>query len=869
MKHTSPLTSQAHQTLKTLAAEAGFAEVNIRRFFWLINAHDQLIAFIQICKNLNEVLAALRQLPEFTLADYGIEDWPALTNWVVESREALCAAAHSTDIDRQPSKPKDHPVLNRGAIRHSLYTALWSRHEDPQSGEKFALIIGHLLLAHIRLMQNHVPLDRYEHYSGLKALPPFSSSLYHASLAIRELSTLDGVLALELIDPYVSPETFANDLCLVSFRELDINHRLRTMGLKQCIPRKMVLSLASVSNFIPIPYGFKQGRKRSKGVGSGGSQRVTGYVYPADGRQFFIEALGDADDPADDWGTGEWIRELPQVSKLPVDTMVRDLDRDDIDPAELADDQELYLANSASDLLQKGLAGIATSARGQARHVRKANQMLPCAYDVLTQTELAKLTRFLRARFQALSPKGKWSDDDELIAESIALLHIMLWTGSKLARARSLKVITDENEDADLGLYCSADKAGNEIREWRIRGFFPQYRTRITAPERFVRRRTQYCWLPDIAGGSRFVEALSFPRKDRAYRVFSKTTSRYRKSIKAILQEADETKRITIGKLERYLFNRIARGTGDVTEAAVLTGQSHRLAQTRIFYTTPNIKSLRELYVRTVNEILPSLPATKDGVVNLNPAATDFETLHVGSRLCATVDAVKMAIFALQQDLKSASRYDSFTQFSRYHNLLTLYTVLMVAYGVAFRAVVKPFIASDLIDPETHLTAIADKVGEDLNKSRLAWVPPSVLQQIQHYEDHCAAFLSGHGGWSTTTRLEADGELSCFLIKERQKTVLEEVRPTTLKPWLSAYLPLPANAQRRFLRTELRARGCPSESVDALLGHWCLGEEPFGRFSSFPFSDHVSVLKKFLCPLLSELGWRPIGSALISKGGVQ
>jgi hypothetical protein len=54
------------------------------------------------------------------------------------------------------------------------------------------------------------------------------------------------------------------------------------------------------------------------------------------------------------------------------------------------------------------------------------------------------------------------------------------------------------------------------------------------------------------------------------------------------------------------------------------------------------------------------------------------------------------------------------------------------------------------------------------------------------------------------------------------------------------------------------------ESVDALMGHWSAGEEPWGRFSSFNVMKHLAHLRRFLEPLLDELGFRLIRNPLIS-----
>ena len=80
------------------------------------------------------------------------------------------------------------------------------------------------------------------------------------------------------------------------------------------------------------------------------------------------------------------------------------------------------------------------------------------------------------------------------------------------------------------------------------------------------------------------------------------------------------------------------------------------------------------------------------------------------------------------------------------------------------------------------------------------------------------------------------------------------VQPKTLLPVMKEFLNYPANFHRRFMRSDLIARGCPMEVVDAWMGHWHTGEEPWATYSSFNFSDYQQALQKYLMPILKDLG---------------
>jgi len=84
------------------------------------------------------------------------------------------------------------------------------------------------------------------------------------------------------------------------------------------------------------------------------------------------------------------------------------------------------------------------------------------------------------------------------------------------------------------------------------------------------------------------------------------------------------------------------------------------------------------------------------------------------------------------------------------------------------------------------------------------------------------------------------------------------VRPATIVHQTSQFFPFPANFARRFVRTELLEDGVPPEVMDAWMGHWWQGEEPWGPYSTFSYSQYRQTLESKLVPFLDDLGIRPI-----------
>jgi len=67
------------------------------------------------------------------------------------------------------------------------------------------------------------------------------------------------------------------------------------------------------------------------------------------------------------------------------------------------------------------------------------------------------------------------------------------------------------------------------------------------------------------------------------------------------------------------------------------------------------------------------------------------------------------------------------------------------------------------------------------------------------------------------------------------------------------------------MRMELIEGGCPSEIVDSWIGHAYRGEEPWGKFSSFDYSQSFDQLERHLTPIIKSIGLhKPVLSTLVS-----
>jgi integrase len=228
------------------------------------------------------------------------------------------------------------------------------------------------------------------------------------------------------------------------------------------------------------------------------------------------------------------------------------------------------------------------------------------------------------------------------------------------------------------------------------------------------------------------------------------------------------------------------------------------------------------------------------------PTLTPFPDQHVGSRLCPTRVAVKIAILKLYKDIEESNHAQDTV---KAHNLNTLLTLWHFSFATACRAIDTPYLSFAEIDADTGIAFLTDKDDGTGYKARLAWLPPAVLQRMTRYDLERADLLP-------QLSHEAENKLPIFFLEKSRTGQLKlmRVRPASLEPIMQPYLPYPANFHRRFVRSELLSRGCPVEVVDAYMGHWSTGEEPWAVFSSFSFEEYRQQLEAHLVPLMQEIG---------------
>jgi len=503
--------------------------------------------------------------------------------------------------------------------------------------------------------------------------------------------------------------------------------------------------------------------------------------------------------------------------------------------------------------------------------VEMANQLLPWAYSNISPGELAPIMRELQraADKQQREP-----------LELMALISVMLWVGASLEQAVSLLVFTGDISDPAceiaLRLGGLSTETGVAVSEWWVRALKLEYKPETLPPPDKARKVVDFIPLPDTVGGTLAIGTLVKCLRDVAkdpmaqpytmakvpQRVFTREIGWYKQQLKRLFDKPAYGGRITATRIGKILFQKVIEQTaGDVVSASLITRTDHYLASVRRHYVTPRIRDLQQIHAAAARALSRELAVA--GYALEYPAVHDPKRNEdaVGSQICPTMRAVRMAIWSVQQDILGASskawKYPD-VEFVARHNLYTFYTVVLT-FGIAVlaRGIRTPYLHSSQVDwdPEkeegTGLAVITDKDSGTGYKSRLVWLPPLVLAQMKLYESYLRE-MAERTGLDSPTR-----NSPCYFLSTDLRIV--EVRPGTMEPILKDYLPFAANAGRHFGCTELRERRLDSLFVDAMMGHWWRAEEPWGMFSSFSFAKYRDEVQRILPDFLKkELGLTPL-----------
>lgn len=524
-----------------------------------------------------------------------------------------------------------------------------------------------------------------------------------------------------------------------------------------------------------------------------------------------------------------------RVRQRPEDAaQLHELDILDIDPGELESPDEFLLSESDTLPFYANEFKNKVRLRGMAQRIETHNQFLPFSLKQFTQRELKEL-------FEALDDV---STDKKFWAEKL-LLAAMFATSSWFDRVQNLQILGGEQQlvRGELEILYFNPLA----LTWLIPAISPEYRT-PTDLQAEASSRTVTCdfmELPDLFGFGDLVQRLNVgisratPFQDK--RKLKTRTKRFLKSI---------SPRHTLERLECALLHRAA-GKFSPVEASYLFGNPINSASSRMFYTSLSLEHYRKLY----EEVCQDMHGILDRHCS-SPVLADLNKgSFVGARYCPTSKALKnvfefmsIKVDALRKDL--GLRAETWVEL---HNWYTVFCSVVQAALIGARGIIEPLLSPSKISPE-GVAVFRDKDGVDQFHTRSIQLHPMALEVTRLYQAHrrrtlIRLVLINPKSQSNLNRAQAPW--SFFLDHQGN---WEEVRPSSIRPYLAQASPLPFNSFRKYLRTRMTELDASPQAIDALLGHASYGEQVWGHFSSLDWSALCHQQKQALDKIIDEVG---------------
>lgn len=509
----------------------------------------------------------------------------------------------------------------------------------------------------------------------------------------------------------------------------------------------------------------------------------------------------------------------------------------------------------------------------QVKHLGTANQRLPFRYASLSTIELSAAAKGAFELFVGIGPFHGRSHEGMLAG---LLLMLLIWLGRPIEELLKIRVYPDRSllpqTRKSLLAYLAADRCFAipiPAAEWRnnltesarqllydIGGAEPAHSDDViivACPVRITTHLEAIDHQTEKKKRTNYTEL--FPASDH---------EQIRNELSQALSTLNRKNslRLTSLRVSQALFDEITALSSDWTEAYLLTGHSFTVTEVTAHYTSVSGDYLQKLYHQAVTSMRDRL------YQYLGIAANDFYKFEQsvsnpgdhGSKLNPKPLLIQRLIGHLKHEIREAKRGPpGEEQWRRTHNTLVAYTAFWILFSTGYRAVNDLVFRLREIDWTTGFLVISDKDDESLSNSRTIWLQPELLNQLTIYTLHLEVLqMRIRNRQTLIDHIEEilsnpipDASLFFFISDSWQLT---QVSPENLRKQVPEFA-LPLNLGRHYLRSALRARGCPAEYVNAFMGHWQKGQEPFGRFSAMTPFELFQELAPHLEGLSREAGW--------------
>lgn len=496
------------------------------------------------------------------------------------------------------------------------------------------------------------------------------------------------------------------------------------------------------------------------------------------------------------------------------------------------------------------------------RSITMNNQLLPMSWDRLNQQDIFGLFQGCSGLLAGSLDIGLGRDECQML---VALTAVMFWTSSSIERALNARIVRSIYDlpknlgNSDL-YFCMKESA------WAIRS--PELEQRRTADVSWqfqLRRSQSFILLPVGRRVQRtlqpMINTIADGIKSRSRPLFDEKADRIEDLLRVFLRQVNRKchTRLTTLRITLHLFRAIADKSGDVGDAAIITGRQPSFGQaTALYYYAPDSRHLQEIHLSVCRDIV-GIVYESLGVRSIRNEVIKFpDVCFVGSQICPTERTVKLFVADLKAKMQHARKdLGNSNYLINLHNAYTSYCVSLLGFATGYRAVCDPLCSELDIDWQQGFAVICDKDSDDYYNTRVVWLPEVLLQQLKSYKAHRMAMAERLmlSCPETGQALLENGDAIPFLFYLRKNNKICRVSPTEISREIDWSSTLPLNANRHYLRTKLREKNVCGEVVDAFMGHWDTGQEPHGRYSSLSPISIQKHIENPLTELLNDACW--------------
>jgi len=559
--------------------------------------------------------------------------------------------------------------------------------------------------------------------------------------------------------------------------------------------------------------------------------------------------------------------------KLPMHSPRKEkaIERSGLSPQEFSHWRELRETTYSSEHPMDGRSSgehILRSKSSQ-KHVAMNNQQLPSRWSILSgyesscvASEITKMYRsassYSQTYIKIYRDEVEWSD---YLFEMSALLTIMFWFSVPYKYA--IKSVGNDTTPANPTEHV--EFVWGNPSYVLIKTITPTYKTRNNK-HKYLKIASHLPLITDLNVEQIILDHYLNINCRRC--LFDREKGYYEFGLSEFISNINRKYgcRITKGRISNFVFDSITNlQSSDLTYAMLISGRTSYLGMNPLYYTAVNNRLLSQVFQKSCKLIAKNTFFEIGKSKRRSNTQSLFRTkksMH-GARIRPEHVEVKKLCAYLAESVKTAKSDGVVAT----HNALTIYTSAFINFATGYRDVGDASFNLDEIDLETGFAVISDKDSVDEHHSRLTWIMDECIKQIQIYREylHCVIEFAALKLPNVYKLLSHD--LLCikqgnkisipglFIIK---KDKIVPLSPSIYESYFPYSYPYPANSHRHFLRSNLLEMGCPPDVLNAFMGHWEIGQEPWAGFSTLGAMDFRDAIAPLLTELLTSCGWRAI-----------